>query len=502
MMFFFLLSAILLLITRGIYALYLHKDTAHTTGDAIVHLGFIKEYYKNRGKPVDPSYMYILDKADYPNGFHKIFYYLGVPIEKIERFGAYAPMFFDLFYLSLIAVAIKFFGGEAYEWLLFFPFLRVFWGNEGRAAHFSERAYGVLWGNIYLFCVVAGYLTSEPLWIIGAVLSFSVTGISSKFAWQSTAIFSIALSLFTLNFYFVFVFCVAVIVSIFLTKGYSLHVLRGVIRHSNFYREHLSPRNPALRNNYAEILDFSVGIKRYIYTFFTNSPLRIILDIPLSVAAAFFIFLGTSVSLFEIWFIAGCLIVLLISTKWLKFLGEPERYIEFFVLPTFVILSFFPILEFPMITLLCLFIATVVVLYHVAFIIFMEIRSNKKDEQNHLLLLSDFFKDIKDAVIITIPLRISYFLGYRNDGNRFVAVFSNVGEGKNNQEYRWLLKDRYPFVRGDLDELSRKYNLDYIVVHKSSVEFMNKTYEGGYYDLSPYKAVYENDSYAVYSVKT
>lgn len=64
------------------------------------------------------------------------------------------------------------------------------------------------------------------------------------------------------------------------------------------------------------------------------------------------------------------------------------------------------------------------------------------------------------------------------------------------------MRDRYPYVRGDLKDVTKKYDLDYIAATKSAVNIMNGSYEGGYYDFTPYDLVYENNNYVVYKVKS
>ena len=155
MIFFFCLSLLLLVSFRLVLFFLDRSKSTITFGDSMGNLKYVKEYYRTNGSPMDVTGQYILDEADYPNGFHKIFYYLKISIPWLEKFGGLIPIFCDSLLLLLITLAIYAFGGEQYEWLLAFPFLRTFYGNVGRANHFSERAYGGLWGNAYLFSIVS-----------------------------------------------------------------------------------------------------------------------------------------------------------------------------------------------------------------------------------------------------------------------------------------------------------------------------------------------------------
>lgn len=501
-MIFFLLSLLMLLSSRAFIAYRLGRSAIITDGDAMGHLTYVKEYYRTGGRPIDLTYLYALDGPDYPNGFHKLFFLLKIPVPWLEKYGGYLPTLFDLLHLCLAGFVIYLLGGQYYEWLLLFPFLRVLWGNEGRSSHFSERAYGVLFANLYLVFVAVLYMTGDWWWGVLAILAFIVASISSKFAWQATAFFSILLPVATLSPFFILMYGLSVVLSFILTRGYSLHVLKGLLRHSAFYQQHMMSRNPSLRENYRELLDFKGGIKRYVYTVFTNSPLRIVSDFPIFIIIAWAAFFHQATDFWSLWVFAGVGLVILIATRPLKFLGEPERYLEFCLVPAFVFLSFLNPADYHVALGLCLLVIVGVLAFHVAFNLVARQKGWMQKTQQDMLSLREFFTGIERKRIITVPFRVSFFLGYENHKNQFMTLFSNVGTGEKKEEYRWLMKDRYPFMRGDIPAVIARYNLDYIVVHKSSVEFMNKTYEGGYYDLSPYKAVYENDSYAVYSVKT
>ncbi len=494
-MLFFTLSLILLVAFRSFWFVKEGQASVITSGDSMAHLKYVKEYYRTNGKPMNMRWLYTLDESDYPNGFHKLFYYLKIPVTWLEKFGGLIPILCDGLLLTLLAFAISIFGGSHYEWLLAFPFLRSFYGNPGRAHHFSERAYGGLWGNVYLLCVIAFSLTYNWIWLVPSLIAFLIFSVSSKFTWQGTALISLALSLISLNVLFIALYIVMGLLSFILSGGYSLRVLKGLIRHSHFYKTYLAPRSPTISDgHYAELLSFK-GVKSYIYTFFTNSPLRILSDNPLMLLGLVSLFFIGPFNLWAQWLLIGPLLVLLISTRPLAFLGEPERYLEFTIIPLFIYLSFISVLELPIITILSVLGIVGILAFH----IFVTMSTNRvrNVEEVSMIDLRKYCHSIQGATIITIPFRISFFLGYENPSNKYVTLFVNIGKKKDGQDYRWLMKDRYLYVRKDLQAAINKFNIDYIVAHKPSVKLMNDSYEDGYYDLSRYSIVYENEHYSV-----
>ena len=279
-----------------------------------------------------------------------------------------------------------------------------------------------------------------------------------------------------------------------LSGGYSFKVIIGLIRHSYFYKTHLAQRYPHVsKGGYLELFSFD-NSKKYIMMLLRNSPFRIFTDNPLMLPCLYSIFFITPFDLWSKWLIVGPILVLLISTRSLSFLGEPERYLEFVVIPLFICLSFISFKEINIYAYLAFLGLILVLFFHFLTNFFNKPNFQQEDE---LVALRDYFKDIQNKTILTIPFRLSFFLGYQNISNRYVTLFSNIGKGKAGDHYRWLIKDRYPFVRNDLKSVISKFSVDYIVVHKPDVENMNKTFLDGYYDFSSYSIVYENSLYSV-----
>lgn len=471
-------------------------------GDAIGHLTFLKEYIKNKGKKIELNYLYTLEGPGYPTGFHKLFYYLKIPLNIVENYGCFVPIISDSLLLLVTAFSINLYGGNNFVWLLFFPFLRIFFGNQGRSQHFTERAYGVLWGNIYLLCTIgfveSFYVDNNWFLLLIANFAFLIFSVSSKFAWQGSFFISLILSLISLRPIYIFVYLASTFLSFIITKGYSLEVLKGLIRFSFFYKTYLGPRSVDVKEGHYSKLFKWKGIREFCILLFIASPLRVITDNPLNLIILF-IFLPNSFDIWMKWSLVGVFLTLIISLKSFSFLGEPERYLEFSIIPVFITLSKSQFLDIPPIIITLTILSTLAVLsFHLKLCI--QKKDRKKRLQESMLSLKNYFRRVNNSNIITIPFRLSFFLGYNNQNkNKFITLLSNIGLGELKEEYCWLMKDRYPFVRSELDEVAIKYDLDYFVVHKDSVNSMNKEF-GNYYNIENFSIVYENPDYAVLKI--
>ena len=73
-MIYFLLALFLTLASRAIYAWRVKCRALVTDGDAVGHLTYVKEFWRNGGSRIDLTNRYLLDSCDYPNGYHWILY--------------------------------------------------------------------------------------------------------------------------------------------------------------------------------------------------------------------------------------------------------------------------------------------------------------------------------------------------------------------------------------------------------------------------------------------
>ncbi len=485
-------SALLLTFLSRCALTYMHhRGSRLTDGDAVAHLQYVRRLWETKGASVSLKHRYLLDSNDYPTGFHRILYWLRIPTEWLERFGGFLPTIFDLCLLGVIAVAVEMWGGPHHGWLLAFPLLRMWIANVGRASHFSERAFGVLMGNLYLFFLFAYLVESNPWYLIAALAPFFVLSASSKFAWQGTLGISLAFSLLALDPRPILITVAIAMLSFITTRGASWRVLKGLIRHSMWYRSYLAPRYQGVQDRYKQLAEFmrAPSLKSGVLLLLNNSLLKIISDNPLHLLLPF-LFSG---DLFSWWALSGILLCVVIATPPLSFLGEPERYLEFTALPTFVLASRHPLFSWQGAVIMAL----LGVLYALHWYLVMRQNKDHNRKEDDLILLAKAIKTINDQTLLSIPLRTSFFMGLQNKTNRFVTLFANIGEGEMGERYERLMRDRYPFPGPNLSEIISEYQVDYLVVDEDSLSALPQNY----YEFSPFREAMRAGRYTLYSTR-
>ncbi len=482
-----------------LYRLYLIREfyPTHPDRDEISHFTYVKEIQAQKGRIPSKIDAFLLNYNDYPNGFHKFIALLGIPQQRLEDYGRYIPVLFDVLLLFLIAGFIHLQGGHSYLWLLCFPFIRLFWSKK-TSIFFGERAFGVLWGNIYLVSVFAFVQTGHWGLLATAVLSFSVAAASSIFTNQATFFFSILMAIFLQDWRYLAVYILSLVASFVLTKGYSWTVIKGQVSYSILYQTFLS--KIYLKNNFYKnaIKVFNkFRFSKFKKEFFENPVYMSVSNCPIYVA---FLILwlshGATIEPLTAYALCGLLLCIVIATEPLKFLGQAERYIEFSVLPILAYLSFFSVRSHPILFGGVVFLSLWSVAYHIGL--------NKKgkkapdlQEHSEYFELNDFLAQLPKSVILPIPTKIINFSVYKGSQHRYVSTFVSPDS---HESFKELMPDCYTYPGSNLDFYIQKYQVSYIVLHKNAPEYMEKQMKQPYYNFENYKLIYESKTLAVLEV--
>ncbi|MFA5136559.1 MAG: hypothetical protein WC489_04155 [Patescibacteria group bacterium] len=502
----------MVLIATRIFYFRINPNTtkAITIGnDAIAHLHIVKRIKKQKGKLPDFSDLYTFEKSDYPYGYHKIINLFGFSLNFLEKYGGYFPIFWDILLLTAVNYTLGVYGGSKIVSLLF-PFLVVFIWNIGRSTHFTERAFGILFGNLYLLSGVLIYLSGNYFILLISILFFILFASASKFTWQAVLFFSVILSTLSWTPLYIGLFIFCFVVASLLTNHYTSRVFIGVVRHSIFCRTHLWKL--FLKNsNYGDFITFLKRLRHghlneAVSYYFSNPILKLVSDNPITIIAVAVVIRNyKSLDIFAFWFIAGVLLVLFISTDLLKFLGEPERYMELAVIPVFVLTSRFTAaspFDYILIVLTVTFLAFSYV-YHIKYRIRVDtMYSFLQEEYMSAMELVELIKDYKNKTILTIDMRVSFFFGYYNENNRFISDFTNSPVISRWKDYMELMPDRLAYPGNDIDTYIRKYEIDYMIVHKKRLIDINHLTKKKYYDFSRYREEFKNEFFTLYNTSS
>ncbi|MEB3286046.1 MAG: hypothetical protein VKJ04_00940 [Vampirovibrionales bacterium] len=494
--------AVAILLTLAIRLSFLLRyPTAYLTGDAVVHLLYIKMIRNNQGKIPDKDDLFNLDHPGYPHGYHKLLALTGLPLETIARQGKFLPTVFDTLLLIFIGIILITYGGGHTEWLLLFPLLRIFWGNEGRAFHFNERAYGVLFCNIFLASMFISVQFHSWPWLLPALLGFTVFSTSSKFSWQAAILYTVILSILTLNPVYLLVFVAVFAVSAILTLGYNIKVLKELIRNLYVYKTFLAKKYLNLGQSYAKLWKGLKPGKRFIayrQLFFKNSLLKLVSDFAIVVPFLSVWYVSDfHLTPWHMYALTGIILLPLIATEALKFIGEPERYLEFCVFPIFFILSFYSGLQHWPALLIGVMIGTAGILHQ------FDIKNRQSGEhlerENGYADLEAFLRGQKPGLILTVDIRLAFRLAYKLTGHRYVGVCRNFGSGEKLKHYMGLFPDYFPYPGNCLSKYIEEFGINYLVVDKIALLKINKATNYEYYNFSNLAILYDSESFSVYT---
>ncbi len=496
-----LLSVVLTFLSR--FAYYLTFPFKNLDTDAVNHLLLVKAIRANHGRIPERIPKYLLDTNDYPNGFHRVIALLPFSIESLEKYGGLVPIIMDTAFAGLIGLYILLSGGKEHLWLLLFPFIRLLWGYEVRAFLFGERAFGVFFGNIYMASALLFLQTHNPLWALAALFGFVGFSTTSQFTWQAVTFFTILLDVLLLKFDFISVYLVCFALAALITKGYSIKVLMGLIRHSYFYKTHILKTNWGIKHFYGDWVTVFKRLRatNLVNLLYENSLAKWVTNYPISIP---FLWIwaqtGFQWNALVVYSLCGLILLPIIATETFKFWGEPERYLEYCILPTLLYLSFFPVSHHA-------FLYTVALLVGVSAVLF-QLNLKRKFSKKEVELENDFdaletlLRELPDSVILPIPLRVAYRPGYTLEKHRYVGNFINIGAGPYYKELVELLPDHMGFPSKDLNSVIEKYKVDYLILHKKYYGILDKKKLKGepYYDFSSYTLTHDSGFFQCYKV--
>jgi len=233
------------------------------------------------------------------------------------------------------------------------PFSFAIWNAKN--VGISARGFGLLLGQLYLYNILWFYLSSNVTFLAIAFILVFLILLSSQFTMQFVILSSPFLAIFFQNIFIVLNTVVAFLLFYLFMPTICLNFLKGQLGHKYLYSKY-SANVTILKSRYSIWRDFvydfwvklRTDFKRGIFYIYYNSLVSITLGIPFIPALLIVLFLNEDMR--SLFFqnaythgialsVLACLVVfLLISFRKTRFLGEPERYLEFCI-PQLSILS-------------------------------------------------------------------------------------------------------------------------------------------------------------------
>ena len=140
------------------------------SSDSALHLLYFLRLRK--GKRATDQFL-LNDREDYPLGYHKLIGLLGFSPQFIRESGGFLNLILDCLAIGLVAFSLWFLNLH-YYWASIFVLSRLFYEHAGRLLELSERPFGVLFGNAYLFGLIIFLETNNPYFLVVSIISGGV----------------------------------------------------------------------------------------------------------------------------------------------------------------------------------------------------------------------------------------------------------------------------------------------------------------------------------------
>lgn len=255
-------------------------------------------------------------------------------------------------FLSLISFNIfLFFFTERSDFLFFlkanliylaFPISYVFWNAKNRGL--SARGFGLLLGQVFIYLTLFWIESENSIFLILLTIISFIILFSSQFTFQFILFFSLLFSIFFLKVELLLTVISSLILFRIFFPIVSKDFFIGQYYHKKNYSRFLAPihifkRRPDIYRDF--IYDFwkklfskKTSKIKSLYYLYSNPLVEIIYGYPfLWISFIYLIYSGDYLTIQKIdkLILLSILLFFLISLKPLRFLGEPQRYVEFLI---------------------------------------------------------------------------------------------------------------------------------------------------------------------------
>ena len=216
-----------------------------------------------------------------------------------------------------------------------------------RVKGFTPRMSGELLGSLY-FVVVFLYLSTPGVWLfVFATFLGAVLFLSSKFSVQALLFGTVLLSLFTWHISLVVILFLGFLLANVLSSGLAYSLLIRQLKHLGWYFVNTIKGNmPRSDRNSIKKLYRAIASKRLPLIgkafIMDHAILGVLFRFPVYYFTIFafisILFQGHHLNVLDWFFITATILFVAVNVRWLLFIGEAERYLNYFV--PFILVEF------------------------------------------------------------------------------------------------------------------------------------------------------------------
>lgn len=408
-----------------------------------------------------------------------------------RKFDTFFERFFNPFLDSLFTVLlyiVTFYITESNNQALIVAILYVFTpamfttlSLGPRIKSFTPRLFGEIVGGMMFIFEYLYFINGNYIYLVLAIIFAGFAYLSSKFSVQAIFFISFFLFFFTFNIEYLAVLFGGFVLSMILSRGKYLEVLKEQFEHLKWYfiKNIQGQMSVSNRNSLKLLVDY-FKTKRYkkiiLSLLFKNTFIIILSRFPLVYLSLYFIYesykVTNSFALLDYFIISSFIIFFISSLKWFLFIGEAERYLNY--------MAFFVLLKVSFLFEEQSFYVYVFIAYGLVFYIFdfVLLKIRKHSALFNELLIKWLDEQKKDLRIATIPYHLGgWRLTYETEHD---WLYANLWLNKSEKEFfekNFFYK--YPFLDiNKADKIIDEYNLDYIFYNKQALdENYGKKYE-------------------------
>lgn len=511
---------ILNFVIRIIPRLYL-KDLL--LSDTYYHLFVAKKIRANGFKHVKTISEFVIPNIQrYPYFFHFLLALL--PFKLRLKFERISGAFFDTLYL-LIFYLIAEYAQQAFNYSSFSYFQELVCvlfavspgllrsGDGPRAFNCSPRIFTLLVYLVHVFSFFAFSQNHKMEYAIVSAIFGGLIFITAIFAIQAMLFFSIFFGLFYAPEYFLFVIG-SFILSLIISRGWSIEIIRGVIKHLvnyysiqehvlEWYRASLIPYLITAKNkliNLIKVRDFKtffvwwyIRDNFWLHILITVFPMFLFL--PLVIHSMGHSNFDRFLFVFSL---AGLTFFLITKHRPFKFLGSGERYLEYAFLPaTFIFVK--SSMDHNLSIAVFLFI-----LYSISltpYFLYTYIKENRYWDscQKELREIFDYSKENFKGIFAPLNTDDSKLINFYSEHRVLVYPTLRDKELFSDKEFAFIYGESPKgYIYGNIKAIFEKYNCSYLFVQKSQLEeYSNIHFENSEAIKTLFKPVYDTEHFQI-----
>lgn len=462
---------------------------------------------------------YEIDEALYPPLFQWFVSFL--PQKYLVRYSYIIPIIVDyVLLLILLFSCLVLFANKNYIVIsgLLFIFHPIWHLWKNRSYSFSSRAPGCLFYTIVIFASIQYCLTYEIIYFLLALLFTIFTLLTHRFASQTLFFTNLIFTLIVSN-TFLIIFALGIILSQIVTFGYYSRIFRGHI--GAFYYFKIFDNRYGEVSGESEIRKLMMALINPIKNNLRGNPLFSYFKRNLILVSLIFYPISMNnfnfnfVSLFDMIFLwSFTLPFLMIFTSFhsTRFLGRPERYLEYGILPLIILSIHILDIGFSAYSANYFFgeffqgilFFSILLGFYYTYKEDYNLRNGKKSNlsETEFLKRSDsyddlfkFLNNLQKGLVLCTRINFSHHVALNS---KHKVLYNMAANDISSVKVLDKIIDNFPLP--NIDFIIENYKIDYYIVEK---EYIQKRHlENKFLEIEGMHQIYDNAFYSVHGVKT